>query len=297
MGTSKLSNAALDISLSEVGSYRGTRFDWSGIIESLKFDGFEFFGKWNDCADAEFHDAISGTPEEFVQIGYDAVPAGADFLKIGVGMLLKPDDKPYDFRRKYEISNFGVRETHKNGNSIMYVHELKDKSGYAYRYEKTLSIDADSARMTIAHRLENAGLRNLETSVYDHNFFTLGGEGMSPGISVKFPFDLKGERIAGIGSLVEIKNGKAEFLKKIPDGEFALLKNIATPDKIESYDIVAEKFLGANKFVCRITSDRPNSKMNFWTCPTCVCPEPFIDVKVPSGGAFEWRIFYDFYKL
>ncbi len=30
----------------ESGYYRGTRFDWSGVISSLKWNGHEYFGQW-----------------------------------------------------------------------------------------------------------------------------------------------------------------------------------------------------------------------------------------------------------
>ena len=48
------------------GYYRGTRFDWSGVISSLKWNGHEYFGQWFDRYDPKIHDAIAGPVEEFL---------------------------------------------------------------------------------------------------------------------------------------------------------------------------------------------------------------------------------------
>jgi len=47
------------------GSYRGTRFDWAGIISSLQYAGHEFCGQWQERHDPQIHDAVTGPAEEF----------------------------------------------------------------------------------------------------------------------------------------------------------------------------------------------------------------------------------------
>src|SRR6476469_3678787 len=42
----------------ERGYYRGTRFDWSGVIKSLKAKDHEYFGQWFPKYDPKLHDAI-----------------------------------------------------------------------------------------------------------------------------------------------------------------------------------------------------------------------------------------------
>src|SRR5216684_6586507 len=70
------------------GSYRGTRFDWSGIISSLQFGGHEYFGRWYERHDPRIHDAITGPVEEFLlnnsALGYEAAKPGGVFVRIGV---------------------------------------------------------------------------------------------------------------------------------------------------------------------------------------------------------------------
>ena len=73
------------------GYYRATRFDWSGQIASLEFQGHNFFGQWFDRYDPKLHDSILGPVEEFLTngmgLGYKDVKAGESFVKIGVGVL------------------------------------------------------------------------------------------------------------------------------------------------------------------------------------------------------------------
>jgi hypothetical protein len=49
----------------EKGYYRGTRFDWSGNMYSLKTKDHEYFGQWFEKYDPKLHDAIMGPVEEF----------------------------------------------------------------------------------------------------------------------------------------------------------------------------------------------------------------------------------------
>jgi hypothetical protein len=46
----QISNGLLSVSFylpdAENGFYRGTRFDWSGIIYSLRYMGEEYYGSW-----------------------------------------------------------------------------------------------------------------------------------------------------------------------------------------------------------------------------------------------------------
>src|SRR5512141_425512 len=49
----------------ERGYYRGTRFDWSGVISSFRTLDHEFFGVWFEKYDPKLHDAITGPVEDF----------------------------------------------------------------------------------------------------------------------------------------------------------------------------------------------------------------------------------------
>src|SRR5215831_4722302 len=83
------------------GFYRGTRFDWAGVIGSAEYAGHDYFPQWFQRVDAKVHDfiydgpdivagpctAVTGPTEEFVSdgsaLGFDEAKAGGTFIKIG----------------------------------------------------------------------------------------------------------------------------------------------------------------------------------------------------------------------
>src|SRR5438128_5953036 len=83
----------------EIGYYRATRFDWSGVIAGLNWNGHNFFGQWFERHDPKTHDAITGPVEEFLTsgagLGYDEAKPGGRFVRIGVGVVRKPDEPRY----------------------------------------------------------------------------------------------------------------------------------------------------------------------------------------------------------
>ena len=94
------------------GYYRGPRFDWSGIVGCASLNGHTFFGEWFNRYDPEGNDAVTGPAEEFrhptSELGYDDAAPGGLFLKIGVGLLRRTDEKPYRFGGAYPIVDGGT---------------------------------------------------------------------------------------------------------------------------------------------------------------------------------------------
>ena len=124
------------------GYYRGTRFDWSGVIASLQWDGHEYFGQWFDRYDPTLHDAITGPVEEFLtgdsSLGYAEAKPGEPFVRIGVGAVRRKDEEPYQRFETYDIVDPGKWTIANGATWIEFTHELGDTGGYAYVYRKTL---------------------------------------------------------------------------------------------------------------------------------------------------------------
>src|SRR5450759_315576 len=89
------------------GYYQGTRFDWSVSMASLEFKGHSYISQWFEKYSPEIHDAIMGPVEEFTPLDYEKTKQGGSFMKIGVGILTRPDDKEYQFYRLYPVMNHG----------------------------------------------------------------------------------------------------------------------------------------------------------------------------------------------
>jgi hypothetical protein len=294
----KISNGLISATIylpdSRKGYYQGTRFDWSGNTASLEYHGHNYFGQWFSKYSPEIHDAIMGPVEEFTPLDYMETEPGKGFLKIGVGVLSKPDNKPYTFSRLYPVLNAGKWSVKKQSDNVRFIHELNDKD-YSYQYEKTVQLIKDKPELSLLHILRNTGKRTIETSVYDHNFFVIDKQPIGPGFFVKFPFNMTGEG-NGIGELAEIEGNQIFFLRELTNGETVFcsaLGGYSTSEK--DYEIRIENHnRGAG---VRIRCDRPILKLAFWACSTTLCPEPYIKIKVDPGQEFRWVINYEFYTL
>lgn len=272
------------------GYYRGSRFDWSGVMPGLEYAGHTYFGQWFPDYSPTLHDAIMGPVDYFSPIGYEEAKAGETFLKIGVGMVKKEEDEKYFFAKFYPIVNGGSWRVKKKASQISFVHKLEDKN-YAYEYEKIIQLV--KGEMILSHRLKNTGKKNIETATYNHNFFVMDNQPIGKDFVVSFPFNPKGDAGA-TAAFGEIKGNQIVFLKDLGENDhlhFRSLEGYGSSEK--DYDIKIENHkTGA---AVRITSDRPLSRLAFWSAAKTICPEPFIQVNVKPGETFTWKTFYQFY--
>jgi hypothetical protein len=277
------------------GYYRGTRFDWAGVVHSLEWQGHNYFGQWFEKYDPKLHDAIAGPVEEFLTntsgLGYEEAKPGDSFVRIGVGAVRKPEEPAYRRFATYDIVDPGKWTVNKGSDWIEFVHELGDTAGYAYVYRKKLRLAKDT--LVLEHRLKNTGRKAISTSVYDHNFFTLDGQPTGPDFVVRFPFEPRAA--AALNGLGETRGKEIVFLREFvrPQTMFSELTGFGTSDK--DYDIrVENRKTGAG---VRVTGDRPLSKLLFWSAAQTVCPEPYIDLRIAAGKEASWRIAYEFYQV
>ena len=96
-----LSNGILDALIfipdKDNGYYRSVRFDWSGFMAQVTYNGHTFFQDWTELESPMpgIHDPLNtasgtGIAEEFREpLGYETATTGQPFLKIGVGLLEK----------------------------------------------------------------------------------------------------------------------------------------------------------------------------------------------------------------
>ncbi len=278
------------------GYYQGVRFDRSGCIASLEYSGHSYFGQWFPKYDPKIHDAIMGPVEEFSSIEFPQKKPGETFLKIGVGMLVKPDNKVYTIRRLYENVNPGKWTVKKHKDHVLFIHELNDNE-YSYHYEKDVILPDGKPELILSHTLRNTGNKTIEATVYDHNFYMIDKQPVGPGIEIVFPYDVSGEG-KGIGSdkFAEIKGKKITFLKNLSLDDTVYCSDIKGygPD-VRDYNIrIENRIKGAG---VRITCDQPLVRLPFWSCSTTACPEPYIKIKVEPAQEMRWVIKYEFYTL
>ena len=154
--TADISNGLIQATLylpdAEKGYYRSTRFDWSGVIASLEYAGHQFYGPWFTDSDPPIWDfeyrgsgivtgaqsTITGPAEEFpTPQGFRDARPGDTFVKIGVGVLRRTDEKDYSPFANYEIVDPGNWTSHAETDSVTFKQEVEDPAtGYGYTYQK-----------------------------------------------------------------------------------------------------------------------------------------------------------------
>jgi hypothetical protein len=278
------------------GYYRGTRFDWSGVIHSLRTKGHEYFGVWFDKYDPKLHDAITGPVEEFLtgdsSLGYDEAGPGGVFVRIGIGAVRRPaDESRYQRFRTYEIVDSGRWAVSRKPGSIEFKHELGDHNGYAYEYTKTLRLPSGSSELIIEHTLKNTGKKPISTMQYNHNFFVLDGRPTGPDTVVRFPFTLKAKQPVQ-PELADVRDGSIVYLQELPKGKSVFGQFEGFGSSASDFDVhVGNKASGA---AVRVRGDKPIAKLIFWSIRTTVCPEPYIQLDAAPGKDVQWTYRYNF---
>jgi hypothetical protein len=285
----EISNGSLKAKLylpdAEKGYYQGTRFDWAGLVASLERNGRNYFGVWFDRYDPKRHDAVTGPVDSFDAIGFAEAAPGDKFLRIGVGWLRRPDTRPMDNFRTYEIVDGGKWDVRNGNDNVEFTHTLAD----AYVYRKTMRLVKD--QLVIEHFLRNTGKKLLETDVFNHDFFMVDGQPTGPDTVVKFPFEAKsGSDWRGPG---ELKGKELVYQQELQKGQQVAgeIKGYGSNSADQDFRVENRK-TGAG---VRQTGDRPLSRLYFWSIRTTVCPEAYVHVKVEPGKEDRWQTAFEFY--
>ncbi len=277
------------------GYYRGARFDWSGVVYSLDYNGHSYFGQWFEKYDPFHHDAISGPVDEFRDpLGFGEARPGEEFIKVGVGVLRRPDHHPYAFSKKYEVTDTGNWQVSAQKDQVRFSQDLKGVKGFSYFYEKAVRLVPGKPVLVIEHRLTNRGTRTLETHTYNHNFFMIDREPTGPNIVTSFAFDVHAEG-RGFGDIAVAEGRSVTYKRKLEKGEHVFSENLKKiKNAPAAYDFTVEnKTTGAG---VRVTCDKPVDSMVYWACSTTACPEPYLPLSLEPGESAEWQITYEFYE-
>jgi hypothetical protein len=290
-------SAKLYLPDAHAGYYQATRFDWSGQMPSLEYKGHSYFGNWNPAPySPKLHDAIMGPVEEFLTngagLGYVDAKAGGTFLKIGVGVIKKPEERGFQQFKTYEIADPGKWSVKKKADSVEFTQIVSDPSSdYAYRYTKVVQLVKGRPMMILAHSLKNTGKKTIESDVYEHNFYMLDAQPTGPDVVIKFPFEVHATQ--DLHGFAETKGKEFVYLKELTGRESAQSNLTGFGADPKDYDISEENTkTGAG---VRQTCDRPLVRINYWSIRSTACPEAYIHMKIASGETFTWKISYEFY--
>ena len=292
------------------GFYRGTRFDWSGVVIGLQFEGHRYYGPWFTKCVPNVHDyvdnanaivagrqsAITGPAEEFPQPqGFETAKAGETFVKLGVGVLLKAANGPYSCYESYEIVDPGTWSVRSTAASVEFTHQLSDaKTGFGYVYRKRVSLVSGRPELVIDHSLQNTGRVAIGTDQYNHNFLTLDSEPIGPDFVISLPFRIQTPSLAD-QKLVAVWENEIRFVKALVPGDVVSLPIAGFGQTSGDYDIrVENRKVGTG---LRITGNRPLTNLALWSIRSVLSMEPFIDVSTQPGGRTVWTYTYAHYVV
>ena len=303
-----LLHVTVDLPNAADGFYRGTRFDWSGVIENLTFAGHSYYGPWFAKMDPSVRDYIfappdiiagkasadSGPVEEFSPLGYDSAKPGGTFVKIGVGALRKPEDQRYSGMLDYPMVDPVAWKVRGKRTSIEFTQRIVDSgSGYGYLYTKTLRLVPGQPRMVMEHTLKNLGRLPIVTDVYDHNFTALDHQPIGPDYSVTLPFAIQLDRPLK-PELGAVEGNRIVYRKLFADHDVIDVHSTFNPPQSDN-DIRIEN--SRVKVGVRITGDHPLAKFELWSIRSVMGVEPFIHLTAAPGETIHWSYNYLYYTL
>jgi hypothetical protein len=273
------------------GFFRGTRFDWAGVIGRLEYANHVYYDKWFSRMDPGTRDwavapevvagpntAITGPAEEFQKpLGYETAPPGGAFVKIGVGVLKKPSDGgAYSAMQLYQINDAGVRTLDVKSNAVTFTHDVAEPvSGYGYAYIKAIRLTPGQPELTIEHHLKNTGRQRIDTTV-------------------KTPYEIVSARPPN-GALAEIRGRSIVYLADLADRQTVTSSLAGFGPTAADYDFRVEQTkAGAG---VRITGDRPLASASLWSMRSTLAVEPFLAIGLEPGQEFSWTITYTYYLL
>lgn len=294
------------------GYYRGARFDWGGVVGCVSLNGHKFFGEWFSKYDPLINDSIVGPVEEFrtdddhlvpsghkpgdlyikVQaLGYDEAKPGETFVKLGVGVLRKIDDSPYTFGGAYPVVDTGKRTVRIKKSFITFKQVLHGPQGYAYIYEKTLSLDKNGTTMTLEHHLKNIGTKTIDTQVYDHDFFLFDGRPIGQGLEIRFHFTPEPQGELGPAAKIEGNNIVFQEVTGRHRGVAGYIKGFSSDPA--DYNFTVEDT--NTKVGVQQSSETPLSRFYLWSTARTVAPEGYIHLNIAPGETKSWNIHYRFF--
>ncbi|PXW92430.1 hypothetical protein DES38_1028 [Streptohalobacillus salinus] len=284
----QLKNNRLKIEVQEPGNlYQGSRFDWTGFVTQITLD---------DCISYCVPERLEhgkgtgglGFCNEFgidLPLGYDTTATGDFFPKIGVGLLKKKVDTPYDFFNPYDVSPATV-EVEQHPESLTFETAIKNAHGYGYHLFKALSLKDN--KLVFEYRLINTGSHTIKTNEYSHNFIGINNQTVSEDYQLTFPglrsFDL---------SVGKMSQSHEQLTWPVtPDGDF-YAKIVSDNEPASFIWDLFHRRVGAG---VRASSDFRPTKIALWGRSHVICPEVFFDIHLQPNEEISWQRVYEFYQ-
>ena len=286
-----LKNANLEIHIDlPVEGYNFSRFDWTGKITQIKFQGIPV----TTVEDTEVSNLNHYGRGLYNEFGMDAPPGfteaqlGSWFIKIGIGALKKYKSN-YLFSDPYQVepSKFKIGQFN---NRLVIEAASKTKDGYGYLLKKELILKDD--QFILDYQLKNTGLKVILTEEYVHNFLAVNHDLIGSEYILKFPFLLEPEYFK--------ETVNPERIVVFDESEIRFL---GTPEEQFFFsDLSGNKEVEANWKLEHIksgisvseTASFTSDKINLWGWKHVISPELFYRIEIAPGESTAWSRTYQF---
>ena len=281
---------AIDLPLE---NYKGSRFDWSGKISSIRFKDLPLT-TIEDAGSKDVNFLGKGLYNEFGitnPVGYNETPKGGWFHKIGVG-LLKKEHKQYLFHRKHVIRPAHFDITYED-RKIIIICKSELLNGYSYILKKEISISENS--FTINYFLHNTGEKKIITDEYVHNFMAINNALIGKDYTLKFPFQIDStlfDETVNSENKVEIGSDNITF-RETPKKQF-FFSNLTGGKELQAEWMLTN--LKTEVGIKEIGNFKTN-KINLWGWGHVISPELFFKISVDPKKTIEWSRKFDVFKI
>jgi hypothetical protein len=274
-------------------NYKFPRFDWTGKIVEVKFQGIQVSGvERTDGLNENYFG--KGFYNEFgidKALGFDETDIGGWFHKIGVG-LLKKEQPEYLFSENYKIKPAKFQIVAESDRLLISCKSAVS-NGYSYVLRKEIALN--DTGFTIQYYLENTGIRDMVTNEYGHNFITINSALTGPGYTLKFPFQIKSELFdEAVNPEGKIAVGKNEIIFKGAPKEQFFFSNLSGSENVDAgWELInLERKIGI-----RETGSFQTNKVNLWGWTHVISPELFFNISIKPGETTEWSRTYEVYRI
>ena len=274
-------------------NYKGSRFDWSGKISSIRFENLPLT-TIEDTGSKDVDFLGKGLYNEFgitSPIGFEETPVGGWFHKIGVG-LLKKQHKEYLFHRNHLIKPANFDITYKN-QKIKIICKSELINGYSYILKKEITVSENS--FIINYSLHNTGEKRIITDEYVHNFMAINNTLIDKDYELKFPFPINPslfDETVNSENKVEIGLDNVTF-NKTPEKQF-FFSNLTGGKELQAEWILTN--LKANVGIKEFGSFKTD-KINLWGWKHVISPELFFKISIDPKETVEWSRKFDVFKI
>ena len=281
---------AIDLPLE---NYKGSRFDWSGKISSIRFKDLPLT-TIEDAGSKDVNFLGKGLYNEFGitnPVGYNETPMGGWFHKIGVG-LLKKEHKDYLFHRNHLIkpARFDIAYEDRK---IKIICKSELINGYSYILKKEITVSENS--FTINYSLHNTGEKKIITDEYVHNFMAINNALIGEDYTLKFPFPINSslfDETVNSENKVEIGLDNVTF-NKTPEKQF-FFSNLTGGKELQAEWMLTNLKNGVG--IKEIGNFKTN-KINLWGWGHVISPELFFKISVDPKKTIEWSRKFNVFKI